>query len=125
APQNSTLFTNPLLEMGLILSKAGRMREAEAYLRQALEIRTRLLPKGNAGIGKAEGALGECLTSEKQYAEAEPPLVDSYQVLESTTVASDPRRAEAAQRLNDLYTRWGNPAKAALYNMPSSSTKNN
>ena len=56
------LFTNPLLEMGLILNKAGRLHEAEAYLRQALDIRTRLLPKGNLGIGKAEGALGECLT---------------------------------------------------------------
>jgi tetratricopeptide (TPR) repeat protein len=114
-PQDSTLFTNPLLEMGLILNKAGRLHEAEAYLRQALDIRTRLLPKGNLGIGKAEGALGECLTMQTRYVEAEPLLLDSYEILESTTVPKDSRRAETARRLYELYSRWGNPQKAALY----------
>jgi tetratricopeptide (TPR) repeat protein len=115
SPQDSTLFTNPLLEMGLILNKADRLHEAEAYLRQALDIRTRLLPKGNLGIGKAEGALGECLAMQKRYAEGEPLLLDSYQILESTTGPRDARRMEAAQRLYELYSSWGNPKKAALY----------
>jgi tetratricopeptide (TPR) repeat protein len=115
SPQDSTLFTNPLFEMGLILDKVGRIHEAEAYLRQAFDIRTRLLPKGNLGIVKAEGPLGECLTMQKRYAEAEPLLLDSYQILESTTGPNDGRRTEAAQRLNELYSRWGNPKKAALY----------
>ncbi len=114
-PQDSTLFTNPLLEMGLILDKVGRIHEAEAYLRQALDIRTQLLPKGNLGIVKAQGALGECLTAQKRYAEAEPLLLDSYQILESSTAPNDGRRTEAAQRLNELYSRWGAPQKAALY----------
>ena len=91
SPQDSTLFANPVLEMGMILDKAGRINEAEAYLRQALDIRTRLLPKGNLGIGKAEGALGECFTAQKRYAEAEPLLLDSYHVLTSSQVKRDPR----------------------------------
>ena len=115
SPQDSTLFTNPLFEMGLILDKVGRIHEAEAYLRQTFDIRTRLLPKGNLGIVKAEGALGECLTMQKRYAEAEPILLDSYQIFESTTVQNDSRRAEAARRLYELYSMWGNPQKAALY----------
>ncbi len=115
SPQDSTLFTNPLFEMGLILDKVGRIHEAEAYLRQTFDIRTRLLPKGNLGIVKAEGALGECLTMQNRYAEAEPLLLDSYQIFESTTVPNDGRRTEAAKRLNDLYSRWGKPEKAALY----------
>ena len=114
-PEDSTLFTNPLLEMGLILNKAGRLHEAEAYLRQALDIRTRLLPKGNLGIGKAEGALGECLTLQKRYADAEPLLLDSYEILESTTVSNDARRTEALQRLVSLYEAWGKPQEAARY----------
>jgi hypothetical protein len=101
--------------MGLILDKVGRIQEADAYLRQAFDIRTRLLPKGNLVIVKAEGALGECLTMQKRYAEAEPLLLGSYQVFESTTAPNDSRRSEAAQRLNDVYSRWGNPKKAALY----------
>lgn len=114
-PQDSVLFTNPLLEMGFILDKVGRNKEAEAYLRQALDIRRRLLPAGNLGIVKAEGALGECLTSQKRYADAEPLLLGSYQILQSTTVPNDSRRTEAAQRLYDLYSRWGNIQKAAFY----------
>ena len=125
APQDSTLFTNPLVEMGLILDKVGRIHEAETYLRQALEIRTRLLPKGNQLIGKAEGVLGECLTMQKRYADAEPLLLDSYQILETTTVPNDARRTEAARRLNLLYSKWGKPEQAARYNAvnPSATSK--
>jgi hypothetical protein len=35
------------LVRGLVLNKIGRSREAETYLRESLEIRTRLLPEGN------------------------------------------------------------------------------
>src|SRR5439155_11499969 len=94
-PQDSTLFANPLLEMGLILNKTGRLHEAEAYLRQALDIRTRLLPKGNLGISKAAGALGECLTLQKRYANAEPLLLDSYNTLNLSQAKRDLRMNEA------------------------------
>ena len=115
APQDSVLFTNSVLQMGMILEKVGRLGEAEAYLRQALEIRLRLLPKGNQLIGKAEGILGECLTLEKRYREAEPLLLDSYKVYESSTIPGSTQRLEAAQRLDLLYTKWGRPAQALSY----------
>jgi tetratricopeptide (TPR) repeat protein len=101
--------------MGLILNKVGRFREAEAYLRDALEIRMRLLSTGNQGIGKAEGALGECLMLQKRHAEAEPFLLRSYRIFESTTVANDARRTEAARRLNTLYRSWGRSQEAEKY----------
>src|SRR5262249_23183365 len=110
--QDNTLFTNRLVERGSILNKVGRLHEAEAYLRQALEIRTRLLPKGNLLIGRAEAALGECLTVQKRHAGAEPLLLDSYQIIESTTHPGDTRRTDAAQRLNTLYRSWGRPQEA-------------
>jgi eukaryotic-like serine/threonine-protein kinase len=115
APQDNVLFTNPLVELGSILDKVGRLREAEASLRQALEIRIRLLAKGNLLIGRAEAVLGECLTLQRRHAEAEPLLVDSYTIIESTTKAGDSRRTEAAQRLNILYQSWGKPDKAVRY----------
>ena len=115
APQDSVLFTNPLVEMGSILDKVGRFREAEGYLRQALEIRNRLVPKGNLLIGRAEAVLGECLTLQKRHAEAEPLLLDSYKIIAATTVANDTRRAEAAQRLTALYRSWGKTEKAEKY----------
>jgi eukaryotic-like serine/threonine-protein kinase len=115
APQDNGLFSNPVLEMGIILDKAGRIRDAEPYLQQALDIRTRTSPKGNIGIGAAEDALGECLTAQKRYAAAEPLLLESYKIFESTTLPNDARRAEAAQDLYKLYSEWGIPKKADLY----------
>jgi serine/threonine protein kinase len=120
-PQDSTLFTNPLVELGLILDKVGRWSEAEVYLRDALEIRTRLLPKGNQLIGRAEAGLGECLMLQKRFAEAEPLLRDSYQIIiESITAAGDPRRTEAARRLSDLYRSWGRPQPATALSVDAS-----
>lgn len=114
-PQDNVLFSNPILEMGMILDKAGRIHDAENDLRQALDIRTRTLPKGNIGIGAAEDALGECLTMQKRYQAAEPLLLESYRIFTSTTVAGDARRAAAAQDLYALYSQWGHLEKAALY----------
>jgi tetratricopeptide (TPR) repeat protein/tRNA A-37 threonylcarbamoyl transferase component Bud32 len=114
-PQDSTLFTNPVLEMGMILDKIGRLQEAETRLRQALDIRTRLLPKGNLGIAKAEGALGECLTAQKRYAEAEPLLLDSYDGLRSRQGEKDPRVIEALDRLVKLYEQIGNTEALLKY----------
>jgi serine/threonine protein kinase/tetratricopeptide (TPR) repeat protein len=115
APKDSIYFANPLLELGLILNKTGRSREAETHLREALAIRTRLLPKGNQLIGISEGALGECLTSQKRYAEAEPLLLRSYGTIKEVQGEHGPSTLEAAVRLLSLYQAWGKPNEAARY----------
>jgi len=45
-----------------VLEKIGNLHEAEPCLHQALEIRHRLLPKGNQLIWQGRRNLGECLT---------------------------------------------------------------
>jgi serine/threonine protein kinase len=114
-PKDNIYFANPLLELGLILNKTGRSREAETYLREALAVRTRLLPAGNQLIGVSEGALGECLTSQKGYAEAEPLLLRSYATIKNIQGEHGPSTLEAARRLMTLYQSWGKPAEAARY----------
>jgi tetratricopeptide (TPR) repeat protein len=113
APKNNVYLANPLMELGLILDKTGRPQSGETYLREALEIRTRLLPSGNQLIGTTEGALGECLIMLKRYGEAEPLLLDSYKILKSTAREHDARTIEAVQRLITLYQSWGRAQKAA------------
>ncbi len=120
APKDSMYYANPLLELGLILNKTGRSREAETYLREALAIRMRLLPKGNQLIGISEGALGECLTSQKRYAEAEPLLQRSYATIKAVQGDQGPSTLEAAKRLVTLYQCWNKPADAARYQAPPS-----
>ena len=114
-PGNNPYFANPLMELGLIMNKTGRARDGEVYLREALEIRTRLLSKGNQLIGTSEGALGECLTMQKRYATAEPLLLDSYRIMKATTSEHDPRTIEATKRLITLYQSWGKPKYASGY----------
>ncbi|MGB2901387.1 MAG: serine/threonine-protein kinase [Candidatus Acidiferrum sp.] len=114
-PKDNPYFANPLMELGLILNKTGRSREAEAYLREALEIRTRLLPAGNQLIGASEGALGECLTTQKRYTEAEPLLRRSYATMKGVQGEHGPLTLEAVRRLAALYQAWGKPEEAARY----------
>jgi serine/threonine-protein kinase len=91
--------------LGRILDKTGRSREAETLLREVLEIQRQ---KGVRPIDRAiaAGILGECLMTEKRYAEAEPLLVESYQTLESVHVPQSPVLREASQRLTSLYAVW-------------------
>jgi serine/threonine-protein kinase len=114
-PRGNLAFASPLMALGLILNKTGRPRQAEAHLREALGIRTRLLPGGHQLIGTSEGALGECLATQKMYAEAEPLLLSSHRIMQSTAGERDPRTAEAVRRLTSLYESWGKPAEAARY----------
>ena len=115
-PKDNVYFANPLLELGLILNKTGRSREAETYLREALEIRTRLLPKGtNQLIAVTEGALGECLATQKRFSEAVPFLQRSYAAMKEIQGGNGPGTQEASRRLAALYQAWGKPADAARY----------
>jgi serine/threonine-protein kinase len=115
-PMESVNFSSPLRELGLILNKTGRSREGEIYLRQSLAIRTHLLPSGSQLIANTEATLGDCLIAQKRYAEAEPFLLDSYQIaLKATGGMQDSRTAEPRQRLKTLYEDWHKPEKAASY----------
>ena len=120
APENNVLYSNPILEMGMILDRLGNSRKAEAYMRQSLAIRTRLLPKGNLQISTAQQVLGEFLVGRKRFVEAEPLLLESYQSLEATTPANDPRRADASRVLYTLYSKWNKRDKAAHYQQTTS-----
>ncbi len=122
APKDSIYFANPVMELGLVLNKTGRSREAETYLRESLEIRVRLLHQGNQLIAASEGALGECLTAQKRYAEAEPLLRPSYATMKDVQGERGPLTLEAVRRLVALYQSWGKPTEAAPYQAALSSS---
>jgi serine/threonine-protein kinase len=108
-------YPTALIINGLILAKTGQPQEGEKILREAVKIRTDLLPKGHYWIALANSALGECLTIEKRYAEAEPLLLESYQTLKSSQGASNPRTQIALQRLITLYENRGRSNAADAY----------
>jgi hypothetical protein len=84
-------------------------------LREAVKIRTESLPKEHYWVALANGALGECLTTQKRFADAEPLLLGSYQALRLSQGAGNPRTKSALQRVITLYENWGKPEQAARF----------
>src|SRR5205814_7193683 len=108
-------YPTALIINGLILAKTGSPQEGEKILREAVKIRTESLPKEHYWVALANSALGECLTIEKRYNEAEPLLVGSYESLKNSQGANNPRTRLALERLVSLYKKWQKPDLAARY----------
>ena len=66
-------------------------------------------------IPVTESELGECLTAQKRYTEAEPLLTDGYAGLKLKLGEKNARTVEARQRMAKLYDDWGKPDLAARY----------
>ena len=108
-------YPTALIIQGLILAKTGQREEGEAILREAVKLRTESLPKEHYWVALANGALGECLTIQERYGEAEPLLVGSYESLKNSQGANNPRTRLMLQRLIELYEKWPKPDLAARY----------
>ena len=109
------LTASTAVTLGLTLTREGKAAEGEPYLREALAIRKKILPQGDISISIAVSALGECLSVQQRYAEAEPLLTDSYNELKSKLGDQEKRTVEARQRLAKLYDAWGKPDQAAQF----------
>ncbi len=66
-------------------------------------------------VARTESYLGECLTAEGRFADAEPLLVSSYEALNAAAGPRSPFTAEALSRVVALYDQWHKPAEAARY----------
>jgi serine/threonine protein kinase len=104
-----------LIIQGLILNKKNQSATAEPILREALKIRTDTLPKGHFWVSIAEGALGECLMTQKKFAESEPFLLESYENLKLSQGTDTPRTILAKSRLAMLYEKTNRQASANPY----------
>jgi serine/threonine-protein kinase len=108
-------YPTALIIQGLSQAKTGQPQEGETILREAVKIRTESLPNEHYWVALANSALGECLTIQKRYNEAEPLLLNSYETLKISQGAGNPRTTIALQRLINLYEAWNKPAQAAPY----------
>lgn len=108
-------FATALTVQGLILNKLGKSDDAEKVLREAVKLREENLPAGHFMTASTKGALGECLTLRKSFAEAEPLLVDSHDSLIKSQGSQNPRTVLARNRLAELYQQWNKPDLSAKY----------
>jgi serine/threonine-protein kinase len=108
-------YPTALIIKGLILSKTGKAQEGEVILREAVRLRNNSMPKGHFWVALANDALGECLTIQGRYDQAEPLLLQSYESLKSSQGTHNPRTRLALQRLVALYEDWGKFETAKTY----------
>jgi catechol 2,3-dioxygenase-like lactoylglutathione lyase family enzyme len=93
----------------------GPAEEAEPLLREALDIRNRILAPDDWYIARDGSYLGECLTALGKYAEAERLLVDGFKLMKISPQAPSPRVRQADARVIKLYEAWGKAEEAATW----------
>jgi serine/threonine protein kinase len=116
-------YATALMVQGMIYSQTERTAEAEKLLREAVRIRTENVPETHFLRATANGALGEFLTAEARFPEAESFLLASYESLKKSQAENSPRTRLALERLVNLYDAWGKTDDAARYRMSSSPSK--
>ncbi|MEO8073372.1 MAG: tetratricopeptide repeat protein [Acidobacteriota bacterium] len=89
--------------------------EAEKVLREAAELREKNLPKEHFLTALTNGALGECLMTQKKYAEAEPLLKESFESLKISQGTDNPRTETARRQLVSFYESVGKTDSANEY----------
>ncbi|MEM9998599.1 MAG: tetratricopeptide repeat protein, partial [Bacteroidota bacterium] len=94
-----------------VLLDAGRLAEAEAGFRDALDRMGRALPPGHIRIARTTENLALCLQAQERYPEAEPLLLDAYAMYE----AADYDASRLVERLGAFYEAWGRPSEAARW----------
>jgi serine/threonine protein kinase len=108
-------YPTALMVQGTIYSQTGRMSEAEKLLREAVRIRAENVPETHFLRATANGALGEFLTTQARFPEAEGFLLASYRSLKKSQADNSPRTRLALQRLVSLYENWGKSDAANAY----------
>jgi hypothetical protein len=92
----------------------GQAREVEPLFRKVIEARRTLNRKDNWALFDAESLLGDCLTLQGRFPEAEPLLLKSFDAMKANHAV--PHRVRAArERIVRLYQAWGKPEQAARW----------
>jgi tetratricopeptide (TPR) repeat protein len=110
AGAESPAYAARLAALGENLLRQSRFGDAETVLRQGLAIRDQKLPNDWPAF-HTKSLLGASLLGQKNYAAAEPLLVQGYEGLKQRQDQIPPRSkarlTEALERLVQLYDGWG------------------
>jgi serine/threonine protein kinase/tetratricopeptide (TPR) repeat protein len=110
-------YAKHLEGLGSNLLRQNKHADAESIFRESLSIICKTQPEAWTAFN-AQSLLGEALTGQKKYADAEPFLLDAYQGLERAVKIPPKfkvRLTEALQRLVQLYEAWEKPDEAAKW----------
>jgi hypothetical protein len=118
AGPDSPAYADELTELGANLLRQQRFAEAEVCLRDALAVCEKKRPDDWITY-HTRSLLGAALVGRKQYAEAEPLLLQGYEGLKQREAKirayAAVRLTEALERLVQLYAAWDKTEKAELW----------
>jgi hypothetical protein len=116
--EQSPAYALELVKVGLNLLQRKKWAEAEPFLRQCLAIR-QAKEANYWSTFATQSLLGEALLGQKQYAAAEPLLVQGYTGMkerEAKITKDGPAfLTQALERLVHLYDAWDKPDEAAKW----------
>lgn len=112
---NSSDYIIQLTNVGLALTRSGKAKEGEAYLRQSVGLAKANLRSGDVTTPALESALGECLTAQNKFSEAGPLLLQSIEKLRAIQGEKGRAFGLASKRLVELYEKMKKPELAAKY----------
>ncbi|MBI4717103.1 MAG: serine/threonine protein kinase [Planctomycetes bacterium] len=107
-------LANALFGLGRLLLKRRDPIAAEPPLREAVAIRVARIPK-QIKTAEAKSVLGECLSAQGRFAEAEPLLLEAVEQLRTAAGVKPERLYHAMARLRRLYEDCGRPEEAARW----------
>ena len=112
--KNHPLIANNLANLGEVELRRGAIQKAISYANEALRMPMDKLPADSKYRARAKSVLAAALAEQNQYQEAEPLLLDAYQVFIVQEKAGNNTKT-ALQRIIDLYQAWGKPQQAEQY----------
>jgi eukaryotic-like serine/threonine-protein kinase len=101
--------------LGRALAHMDSADAGETFVREMRSLRVKSLPAGHWLIAAADGSLGEVLTLDGRYGEAEQLLLAAEARVREVRGAESVAVADQRTRLVALYKRWGKPAEAAKW----------
>jgi len=97
------------------LNKLGQAKRAEVLVRAAIEALKKATPDEVVSVGSLNSVLGESLSTQHRFADAETLLLAAYQTQKAHVLPQEYKFIETRQRLAELYRAWGKTGEAKKY----------
>jgi tetratricopeptide (TPR) repeat protein len=111
--RNNFASATPMLILGQILVKAGRAREAEEYLRQALAIYEAQTRKNFSVIAEIKISLSQSLLAQNRLLQAEAIAFEAHDEVARNLSGQHPALKSTAANLAKIYEKEGKSDLAA------------
>ncbi len=104
-----------LANMAAVYMMSGNLEAAGRTYPEAVERLSRKLGPDHPDVAHVLTGMGECLTKQKKYPEAEPVLLRALGLRMKAFGETQVRTQRTIKDLGDLYEQWGKPAQAKAY----------